>query len=155
MGMYVLHVLTGSEDRIADRLRTEGYTALVPAELRLERRQGRARPRRRLLMPGYVCVEAVMDASTYYAVTGIPGVIRMLNYDEPLDAQDAGMIRQCGDSRRPVLTKHANGRYTIDSGSWQRYAGRLARVSERAQRAVFRVDGANELLTITCTIQKG
>lgn len=155
MGMYVLYVHTGCEDRIAARLRDRGYEALVPAELRLERRQGRIWPRRRLLMPGYVCVEAAMDARAYYAVTGIPGVIRMLNYDAPLDAQDAGMIRQCEDSRQPVLTKHANGSYTIDSGPWQRYAGRLVRVSERAQRAVFRVDGANELLAITCTIQKG
>lgn len=74
---YVLHVLTGNEldvKKSAEKM----YKAIVPRRLLNERKFGVWETVERVLMPGYVFVQTEMQATDYYELTSIPGVINIL-----------------------------------------------------------------------------
>ena len=82
--IYVLHVMSGMELAVQERLKREGLTeTIIPMEERLERCRGDWVTRKRLLMPGYVFVYLDMNTKEYYKAWNIPGVIRFLGAGRP------------------------------------------------------------------------
>ena len=89
--IYVLHVMSGMELAVQERLKCEGLTeTIIPMEERLERFRGDWITRKRLLMPGYVFVYLEMNTDQYYKAWNIPGVIRFLGEIEVMDGPLVG-----------------------------------------------------------------
>lgn len=155
MGMYVLHVLSGEEENIAKKLGYNGFRAIVPSELRMERKGGKCSYIRRLLMPGYVFADVVLSEEIYYKMTALPGVIKMLNYGDPLGEDDVRIINNYADSdltRLPHIVILRDGSKAIPSGMWQGWESRIVSLQPRQRRVTFRLDGINQLITVSCEV---
>jgi transcriptional antiterminator NusG len=103
--MYVLQCISGKEADVQSEIFSQGYTARVPAAVRIERCGGRWLDRLRVLMPGYVFVDSPMHDDLYHSVKGVDGVIRWLNPGEPvpLYENEVAFIRKLTADNRPLL----------------------------------------------------
>jgi len=93
---YVLHVLTGRELDVKSRALDAEFNCLVPRRKMKERKGGIWKEVEKLLIPGYVFVEAQMTDEEYYRLKGITGVIDILrgasNYPTPLTQDEVQVI---------------------------------------------------------------
>lgn len=82
-GWYALHVMSGSENDVAERLERMDITTMNPTRLMPERRNGVWTTKSRIVFPGYVFAALEMTPERYYAVHDVPGVIRFLGAESP------------------------------------------------------------------------
>ncbi|MEM1272043.1 MAG: transcription termination/antitermination protein NusG [Bacteroidota bacterium] len=89
---YVLRTLSGHEKKVkqyleseADRLGLEDKLSqiLIPSEKVFEMRQGKKRTREKTFFPGYILVEALLDAELTHVISGLPSVIGFLTSGGP------------------------------------------------------------------------
>ena len=80
---YVVHTYSGYENKVKDNLerRVESmdmsdkiFRVLVPTEEEIEVKNGKRRPVKRKVFPGYVLVEMIMTDDSWYVVRNTPGV---------------------------------------------------------------------------------
>ena len=80
---YVIHVLSGHENKIKSYLQNEIETqalmekvdqVLVPSEEITEMREGKKRVRTKTMFPGYMLVHMVLDKETRHLILNTPGV---------------------------------------------------------------------------------
>lgn len=80
---YVVHTLTGSEDKVRSTLENRITSAglqdligkiLIPTEQVSEVRSGKKRVSQRKFFPGYVLVEMILNEKTYLFIKSTPGV---------------------------------------------------------------------------------
>lgn len=75
----VLQVMTGKEQQVADLINAQGIAyACVPARKLFERHRGKWQYVTKIMFPGYVFIETVMNAARYYWMMDIPYTIRFL-----------------------------------------------------------------------------
>ncbi len=92
---YVLYVESGKEDEIRKRLLSQGFEAVVPIENRMIRSGGKWIRKPYVVFPGYVFVHVTYNWATYYIMSKISGVIRLLGggkEPEPLTEEEARLI---------------------------------------------------------------
>ena len=94
---YVIHVLSGHENKIKSYLQNEIETqalmekvdqVLVPSEEITEMREGKKRVRTKTMFPGYMLVHMVLDKETRHLILNTPGVTNFVGTkNEPLAIQ--------------------------------------------------------------------
>lgn len=140
-GMYVLHVTTGEERSIADDLRNMGYETIVPETETIIRRKRELARVMTVLMPGYVFASGDVDEETYYDIVGVSGVIRILNFGEPLCDEDVATVMRLAGMRDALrVRKQDDGSYVILDGVLAGHESSLVSVDRRQHRAMLRVD---------------
>ncbi len=80
---YVVHTYSGYENKVKDNLERRVasmdmsdkiFRVLVPTEEEIEVKNGKRRPVKRKVFPGYVLVEMIMTDDSWYVVRNTPGV---------------------------------------------------------------------------------
>ena len=85
---YALQVTTGAEGDVKTRLDRLAYLAMLPMKIMRERRNGRWRDETKVMLPGYLFVQAAMTAADWHRIRRLPGVLRILGGDRPSPLSD-------------------------------------------------------------------
>lgn len=157
---YVLHVLTGKEldvKKSAEKL----YKAIVPRRLLNEQKFGVWKAVERILIPGYVFVQTEMEAKDFYELTGIPGVINILEgaskYPEPIQEDEMKIIfslTRDGDLVG-ISDIFQNGQdIKVIAGPLKGFEGNIIKVDRRRFRAKvrFTVAGNEKVIELAVNV---
>lgn len=159
--MYVIQVLTGKENDIAGKLKEFGIRALVPKENRLIRSGGAWSQREYVLFTGYVFLDMIYDADSYYRVRGIPGVVRFLG-----DARSPAKLSHLENEWIRLLTGKENapieptvvrleeeGNIRVVKGVLEKFESRIIRYDKRNRKATFELTLCGEKKEVQLSIQ--
>lgn len=131
--MIVLYVLTGSEIDIRDRLL--GYSPIVPMEVSLIRVKKIYKKVPKVLMQGYVFIDCDVDETKYYSLRNTTGVIKVLNFKEPIPKVERDYIVSMGQGMiKPHIIDSCGN---VINGFFKDYP--LIKVCKRQRRAVFEI----------------
>lgn len=141
---YVLHVKTGCENDIAKTLERRGFTAVVPIENRIIRRGGKWITESYIVFTGYVFVRMNYSWNKYYAMAGIPGVIKLLgggNTPTPISKNEVDFILQLTDilEEPSVIEFIDNDDYNIISGFLAGYQDKIVKIQRRNKKAIVKI----------------
>ncbi|MCS7251102.1 MAG: transcription termination/antitermination protein NusG [Anaerolineae bacterium] len=112
---YIVHCYAGSEHKVKhsleQRIASMGmqhkiFNIVVPEEEEIELREGKKRPVRRRIYPGYILVEMVMDEDSWAVVRFTPGVtgfVGMGNQPTPLRSEEVQAIFRRMESKAPRI----------------------------------------------------
>ena len=159
MKWYVLHVMTGEESTVKDKLHRDlpDINTLVPRQKIIERHRGILREVVRILFPSYVFVKMKLDEKNYYAARGIPGVFNFLGTTRPAavpDNQMANVLRWCGDKELIGLSRVEIGKeIKVIAGPLLGMEGQIIRIDKRKGRAKVRVDLFREAKVIDLGVE--
>lgn len=157
---YVIQVAAGKETEVAEGLRKQGIRALVPRESRPVRSGGAWIRKEYVLFSGYVFLDIVYDADTYYKVRKLPGVIRFLGDEAPsrlshLEAEWIMLLtgRDNGPIQPTVVRADGGGSLEVVSGVLGRFGSRIVRYDRRSRRATLEVTVCGEKKEIQLGIE--
>ncbi|MCS6964125.1 transcription termination/antitermination protein NusG [Thermoflexus sp.] len=112
---YIVHCYAGSEHKVKhsleQRIASLGmqrkiFNIVVPEEEEIELREGKKRPVRRRIYPGYILVEMIMDEDSWAVVRFTPGVtgfVGMGNQPTPLRPEEVQAIFKRMESKAPRI----------------------------------------------------
>lgn len=146
---YVLHVKTGYENDIAKALERRGFTSVVPTENRIIRRGGKWIEESYIVFTGYVFVRMNYSWNKYYAMSGIPGVIKLLgggNTPTPIAKNEVEFILMLTEmlSEPSVIRFTDNENYEIISGFLADYEDKIIKIQRRYKKAILKLTIAGE-----------
>ena len=146
---YVLHVKTGCELDIAEKLRKRGFSAVVPTENRVIRKGGKWTQQVYIVFVGYVFVYMDYSWSKYYAISGIYGIIKILGggqYPTPLSKSETEFMLKLSEllETPSVLKFKEDNSYEVVSGFLAEYADNIIKVERRYKKATVKVTVAGE-----------
>ncbi|SFH21498.1 transcriptional antiterminator NusG [Desulfotomaculum arcticum] len=145
MKWYVLHVMTGEETTIKEKLLLDlpGINALAPRQKVIERHKGTFREVVRILFPSYVFVQMDLDEKNYYAARRIAGVINFLAHHRPIpvpDDQMANVLWLCKDDELVGLSTLEIGEsIKVINGPLTGMEGYIVKIDKRKRRAKVRL----------------
>lgn len=154
---YVLQVKTGNEESVRDKLNEAGFHALVPAENKLIRSKGNWSKKKNIIFSGYVFVNFTYDADSYYKITSMDHVIKILgSKKEPstLSFLEAEWIRVLSENGilEPTLVEVENKQLKVLKGVLQNFKSRIKSYDIRQRKAVFEITVCGEIKEITLSI---
>lgn len=91
---YIVHTYSGQEDRVKKNLdqriqsmdmQHKIFDVVVPAEDEIVLKDGKRRPERRKVFPGYMLVRMTMDDQSWYVVRNTPGVSGFVSAEDEQD----------------------------------------------------------------------
>ena len=97
---YVIHTYSGYEDQVAEQLRQRVksfgmedriFQVIVPKEKQIELKGGEKKEVEKLIYPGYVLVEMIVDNESWYVVRNTPNVTGFLGFGtrpSPVDPKE-------------------------------------------------------------------
>ena len=141
MNWYVAQVMTGKEEAIRERIQGQSIKAIVPMKRMREMKQGTWHAVLRVIFPGYVFLVADMDASTYYRIKPVPGVIKLLGDDKgPISIREDEVnlilrLTQDGDPLGLSEVFVEGSKITVVSGPLQGLEGKIIKLDARRFRA--------------------
>lgn len=146
---YVLHVKTGQEQEIAARLKSRGFKSVVPTENRVIRKGGKWIQQIYTVFAGYVFVFLDYTWSKYYAMSGIPGIIKILGGGKsptPLDKSETAFVLKLTDllAEPSVIKFSDNDNYEIISGFLADYKDNIIKIQRRYKKATVLIKVAGE-----------
>ena len=146
MRWYVVHVKTGEERQIAEKLSSTGFRALAPAENRPVRSGGAWGVKKYILFPGYVFLQMCYNAENYYRLKAVPGIINLLNGTlSYLEAEWILLLAgQDGRPLEPSLVKSMDGNLEIETGVLKNFQSRIIRLDKRSRRALIEISICGE-----------
>lgn len=153
--MYVVQCMSGREAEVQGEIFSKGYTARVPAAVRIERCGGKWLERLRVLMPGYVFVDSPMHDDLYHSVKGVDGVIRWLDPGEPVALQEDELtfIRCITPNNLPLLPLdiETEPRIKVREGPFAGLEHKLVSIDRRLRRVglCISVLGTEHTLTLS------
>ena len=139
MRWYVVHVKTGEEQKIAERLSSTGFRALVPAENRPVHSGGSWGMKDVFLQMCY-------NAENYYRLKAIPGIINLLNGTlSYLEAEWILLLSgQNGQPLEPSLVRDRDGKLEVEAGVLKKFRSRVIRLDKRSRRALIELSICGE-----------
>ncbi len=151
MSWYIIHTYSGFENKVKESLRTRseafGFSdklgeVLIPTEEVVEMRNGKKVTSKRLLYPGYVIVQMIMDDAMRHYIKETPRVTGFVgggNDPVPLTADEVNKIlyREPTSSPRPKLTFEKNEIVRITEGPFTNFTGKVDEVN--SERSTLRV----------------
>lgn len=161
MEIYVLHVASGMELTVKERLEREGYSSndvIVPTEERLERCRGEWIKRNRLLMPGYVFVYVDLSIQNYYKIRKVPGVLRFLGSDKPSALSEAERMQlfwlygEGGVFKPSVIRDCPQGRIEIIDGPLVGHEEAIVKLDRHRRKVKVRMPFAGESLVFNLSV---
>lgn len=91
---YIIHTYSGQEERVKKNLdqriqsldmQDRIFQVVVPTEEEIVLKDGKRRPERRKVFPGYILIQMNMDDESWYAVRNTPGVTGFVSSEDELD----------------------------------------------------------------------
>ena len=142
---YIIHTYSGFENKVKESLRTRadafGFAdrigeILIPTEDVVEMRNGKKVTSRRLLYPGYVLLQLIMDDELWHVVKNTPRVTGFVGGDPsptPLTADEVNQIlyRQTASKEkpRPKISFEHNDRVKIIDGPFTNFTGTVEEIN--------------------------
>ena len=142
---YIIHTYSGFENKVKESLRTRadafGFAdrigeILIPTEDVVEMRNGKKVTSRRLLYPGYVLLQLIMDDELWHVVKNTPRVTGFVGGDPsptPLTADEVNQIlyRQTASKEkpRPKMSFEHNDRVKIIDGPFTNFTGTVEEIN--------------------------
>ncbi len=143
---YIIHTYSGFENKVKESLRTRAEAfgfeerigeILIPTEDVVEMRNGKKITSKRLLYPGYVLVQLLLDDELWHVVKNTPRVTGFVGggHDpQPLTADEVNQIlyRQVTSAERPrpKMEFTRNDRVKIVDGPFSSFTGTIEEVNE-------------------------
>lgn len=152
MSWYIIHTYSGFENKVAESLRTRseafGFTdklgqVLIPTEEVVEMRNGKKVTSKRLLYPGYVLVQMMMDDQMRHYIKETPRVTGFVGgggEPVPLTADEVNKIlyrQTTAVAPRPKLTFEKNETVRIIDGPFTNFTGKVDEIN--TERNTLRV----------------
>lgn len=152
MSWYIIHTYSGFENKVAESLRTRseafGFTdklgqVLIPTEEVVEMRNGKKVTSKRLLYPGYVLVQMMMDDQMRHYIKETPRVTGFVGgggEPVPLTADEVNKIlyrQTTAVAPRPKLTFEKNETVRIIDGPFTNFTGKVDEIN--SERSTLRV----------------
>jgi transcriptional antiterminator NusG len=152
MSWYIIHTYSGFENKVAESLRTRseafGFTdklgqVLIPTEEVVEMRNGKKVTSKRLLYPGYVLVQMMMDDQMRHYIKETPrvtGFVGGSGEPVPLTADEVNKIlyrQTTAVAPRPKLTFEKNETVRIVDGPFTNFTGKVDEIN--TERSTLRV----------------
>jgi transcription termination/antitermination protein NusG len=152
MSWYIIHTYSGFENKVAESLRTRseafGFTdklgqVLIPTEEVVEMRNGKKVTSKRLLYPGYVLVQMMMDDQMRHYIKETPRVTGFVGgggEPVPLTADEVNKIlyrQTTAVAPRPKLTFEKNETVRIIDGPFTNFTGKVDEIN--SERNTLRV----------------
>ena len=145
-GWYVVHTQSGYEDRVlkllqrkieTDRLSDRIFTVMIPTEDVVEVKKNKKKISKRKFFPGYVLIDIVVDADTYWLVKGVPGVSGFLGEPRPtpLPEEEIKQIVEltatsAAGKPRPAVQFEKGENIRIIEGPFRHFIGIVEEVNE-------------------------
>lgn len=152
MSWYIIHTYSGFENKVSESLRTRseafGFTdklgqVLIPTEEVVEMRNGKKVTSKRLLYPGYVLVQMIMDDQMRHYIKETPRVTGFVGgggEPVPLTADEVNKIlyrQTTAVAPRPKLTFEKNETVRIIDGPFTNFTGKVDEIN--SERSTLRV----------------
>jgi transcription termination/antitermination protein NusG len=152
MSWYIIHTYSGFENKVRESLRTRseafGFSdklgeVLIPTEEVVEMRAGKKVTSKRLLYPGYVLVQMIMDDAMRHYIKETPRVTGFVGgggEPVPLTADEVNKIlyrETVAVAPRPKLTFEKNETVRIVDGPFTNFTGKVDEVN--SERSTLRV----------------
>ena len=152
LSWYIIHTYSGFENKVAESLRTRaeafGFTdklgqVLIPTEEVVEMRNGKKVTSKRLLYPGYVLVQMLMDDQMRHYIKETPRVTGFVGgggEPVPLTADEVNKIlyrETTAVAPRPKLTFEKNETVRIVDGPFSNFTGKVDEIN--SERNTLRV----------------
>jgi transcriptional antiterminator NusG len=157
---YVVHVLSGQEQKVAKRIRAliareelkdKVYEVLVPTEMVSEIRRGKKTESKRKFYPGYIIVNMNLLTAgnelveeTWYFIKEMEGVIGFAGTKDrpiPMRAREVesmlAQIKEREDSVRPAITFEVGDSVKVADGPFESQTGIVEEIDE--ERGKLRV----------------
>lgn len=146
MRWYVVHVKTGEEQKIAEKLSSTGFRTLVPAENRPVRSGGSWGQKEYILFPGYLFLQMCYNAENYYRLKAVPGIIKLLNGTLSYLEVEWILLLSGQDGRplEPSLVRTVDGSLEIEAGVLKNFQSRIIRLDKRSRRALIEISICGE-----------
>ncbi len=135
---YVLHVKTGAELDVRQRLEQAHVTAAVPQEERPIRSGGKWGKKQYTLFPGYVFVRLDITPENYYLLKRTDDVISILKYGDqpaPLSYLEAEWITLLNGGGKPLQASEIDASGKVISGILTKFETRIVKIDRHAKRA--------------------
>jgi transcriptional antiterminator NusG len=144
MSWYIIHTYSGFENKVAESLKTRSEAfaftdklgqVLIPTEEVVEMRNGKKVTSKRLLYPGYVLVQMIMDDQMRHYIKETPRVTGFVGgggEPVPLTADEVNKIlyrETTVVAPRPKLTFEKNETVRIVDGPFTNFTGKVDEVN--------------------------
>ncbi len=148
MRWYVLHTMSGCEEKVSqtlrhmlehDQLDENIEEIVVPHELRLESIKGKKRTVSRKMYPGYVLVKMILTNKNRLLLKQVQGVIGFVgsaNAPQPLSEDEANAIFARMESEEPVLetSYKVNDTIKVLSGPFAEAIGKVKAIDAEKRK---------------------
>ncbi len=139
---YVVHTYSGYENKVKTNLekRVESmqmydkiFRVLVPTESQVEYKDGKKKTQQKMIFPGYVLVEMVMQDDSWYVVRNTPGVTGFVGSGTkpvPLSEQEIeNVMKDMGIKDKQVRVDFSQGESVkILEGPFENFEGSIEEI---------------------------
>ena len=147
---YVVHTYSGYENKVMDDitntiknrgLQDQILDVMVPVQDVIEVKNGKRKPSKRKLFPGYVLVNMIMNDETWYVVRNTRGVTGFVGPgSKPVPLSDAEM-KPLGIKTENVTIDFEEGEtIVVVAGPWRDTIGVVQRIDYGKQTATINVE---------------
>ena len=143
---YIIHTYSGQEERVQKNLEQriqsldmQGkiFQVVVPTEEEIVLKDGKRRPERKKVFPGYILVQMSLDDESWYVVRNTPGVSGFVSIEDenekrpkpvPLEDEEVeGILRQIESGAPKVAVGFQKGQMVrISAGPFADFMGTVS-----------------------------
>ena len=139
MDMYVIQVQFRCETSVCHELKKLGFDAVLPTVNEYIRRGGKWIIHERIIFTQYVFIRFEPSEINYYRIRKIRGIIKFLDYNQPLKYSEQKYIEWLENGGKPVEPSEINVNpdksVTVVSGILKNYSGNKIRYNIRQRKA--------------------
>ena len=160
MKMYVLQVRSGYEISACQKLRKQGFDAVLPTRQEFIRRGGTWSIYKKIIFTQYVFLRFKLTEENYYRIKKIDGFVRFLGFEkgvpQPLSHAEQSYIEWLWNSGKPVepskIYVTPSGDKMIMSGILRKYSGDEIEYNLRQRKANIFIEIAGRKHKITLPV---
>ncbi len=146
---YAAHTYAGYEDAVARYLKQRVdslemhdkiFNIVVPKETRIKIKNGKRKEVEEKIYPGYVLVDMIMDADSWYVVRNTPRVTGFVGADStepsPLSKEevDSLLSKMRGEEKKFEIEYQVGETVRIVDGPFKEYEGKISDIDEEQGR---------------------
>lgn len=154
MGMYVLQVCSGYEISACNELKKHGFDAVLPTVREYIRHGGKWDLHEKIIFTQYLFIRFEPDEKNYYEIMKTDGIVRFLDYSQPLKHSEQKYIEWLENGGKPIEPSKiyitANGDKMIMSGILRKYSGSEIEYNLRQRKAniFIKIAGREHKITL-------
>lgn len=156
MKMYVLQVKSGYEISACNELKKHGFDAVLPTVMQYVRQGGKWNLHEKIIFTQYIFIRLEPSEENYYQIRKIDGIVRFLDYSQPLKYSEQKYIEWLENGGKPIepskIYVTASGDKMIISGILRKYSGTEIDYNLRQRKASIFIEIAGQKHRITLPI---